>query len=409
MEFSRYQRFVVFVLAFLQFTVILDFMILAPLGAVLLKELGIGTVEFGLVVSAYAFSAGASGLMTAGFADKFDRKKLLLFFYSGFVLGTVLCGVAPNYHFLLAARIVTGIFGGVIGSISMAIIADLFAVQQRGRVMGIVQTSFAASQVLGLPFGLFLANHLGWRAPFLMIAGIAAVVGLILALKLAPIDAHLKVQSEHGALRHMLATLGNRTYMKGFAAMMLLSTGGFMLMPFGSAFTVNNLGVALEDLPLIYMITGAFTIVAGPLIGRLSDRTGKYPMFVAASIVMMALVVAYTHLGKTPLWAVILVNVVIFSTITARMITSQALMSSVPEMKDRGAFMSINNSIAQISGAFAAALAGAIVAQRADGHIDHYPTLGYVVTCAMLVSIVLMYGIHKLVTEKPAATDVAPG
>src|SRR6187402_2517901 len=162
--FSSYEVFVIAILSLLQFTVILDFMVLSPLSAQLLEELHITTAQFGWVVSAYAFSAGAAGLLAAGFADKFDRKKLLVFFYAGFILGTLLCGIAPDYHFLLGARIVTGIFGGVIGSISFAIITDLFKMEVRGRVMGFVQMAFAASQVLGLPIGLWLANHFGWHS-----------------------------------------------------------------------------------------------------------------------------------------------------------------------------------------------------------------------------------------------------
>ena len=134
--FTRYQKIVLAILVFLQFTIILDFMILSPLGAILMPALNVSTTQFGMVVSAYAVSAALSGFLTAGFADKFDRKKLLLFFYGGFVLGTLLCGLAPNFEFLLGARIVTGLFGGVIGSIVMAILTDVFALQQRGRVMG---------------------------------------------------------------------------------------------------------------------------------------------------------------------------------------------------------------------------------------------------------------------------------
>jgi predicted MFS family arabinose efflux permease len=134
--FSKYQKLLIAILALLQFTIILDFMIISPLGDMLMKDLSASTSQFGLVVSSYAFSAAISGIMAAGFADKYDRKKLLIFFYAGFILGTLLCGISTNYYLLLAARIVTGIFGGVIGSIVMAIVADMFAVHQRGRVMG---------------------------------------------------------------------------------------------------------------------------------------------------------------------------------------------------------------------------------------------------------------------------------
>src|SRR5579871_4184904 len=164
--FTRYEAFIIAVISLLQFTVVLDFMVMAPLGALLLNILKIDASHFGWVVSAYAFSAGISGILAAGFADRFDRKKMLLFFYTGFILGTVLCGIAPNYQFLLMARIVTGLFGGVMASINMAIIADLFPLERRGRVMGYVQMAFAVSQAVGIPIGLFLANNYGWHTPF---------------------------------------------------------------------------------------------------------------------------------------------------------------------------------------------------------------------------------------------------
>src|SRR6476660_4978874 len=173
---TGYQKLVIFILATTQFTVILDFMIMSPLGDMLIKSLDITPAGFGVAVSAYAFSAGISGLLTAGFADKFDRKKLLLFFYIGFIIGTILCGLVTNYPLLVAARVITGLFGGVIGSISMAIVADLFTLQQRGRVMGFIQMGFGASQILGIPIGLYLANAWGWHAPFLWVGAMAIVV-----------------------------------------------------------------------------------------------------------------------------------------------------------------------------------------------------------------------------------------
>ena len=398
--FTGYQKFVVAVLAFLQFTIVLDFMILSPLGAILLQELSIGTRQFGLVVSAYAFSAGVAGILAAGFADRFDRKRLLMFFYAGFLVGTLLCGLAPNYHLLLAARIFTGLFGGVIGSISFAIIADLFPLHMRGRVMGTVQSSFAASQVMGIPVGLFLANHFGWHSPFLMIAGLGACVGVLLALKLKPLVGHLEVATHRHPLRHLLRTATNSRYLVGFSATMLLATGGFMLMPFGSAFSVHNLGISLERLPMVYMATGLTAMAAGPLLGRLSDRFGKYRMLCISTIACCAIVVAYTQLGTTPIGWVIAINCAMFVAISGRMVSAMAMTSAIPAMTDRGAYMSVNSSMQQFAGGIASWMAGVIVVQTTSGRIERYDVLGWVVAGAMILTMVLMYNVNTMI-HKP--------
>jgi predicted MFS family arabinose efflux permease len=398
---TRYQKFVVALLAFLQFTVILDFMTLSPLGAVLMPALHITPAQFGLVVSVYAFSAGISGFLAAGFADRFDRKKFLLFFYCGFVLGTLLCGMATSYLVLLVARVVTGIFGGVIGSIVFAITTDLFPFEMRGRVMGFVQTAFAASQVLGIPAGLFFSNIWGWHAPFIMIAAVSTAVGIVMVLRLQPIDAHLRKKGSHvGPLGHLRATLTQGRYVQAFATVALLSTGGFMLMPFGSAFTVHNLGIGLDKLPLLYLVTGLCTIFTGPLVGRAADRFGKFRTFVFGTAVTIVMVLIYTHLGTTPLPVLIAINALLFVGIFSRMIPSQALMSAIPSPETRGSFMSVSASVQQISGGFASALAGLIVVEAPGGFLLHFERLGYVVVCTALVSVIMMYGIHRMVPEK---------
>ncbi len=405
--FTRYQKFVVAVLAFLQFTIILDFMIIGPLGALLLRDLHITTRQFGLAVSAYAFSAGASGLLAAGFADKFDRKRLLLFFYAGFLLGTLLCGVAGSYHFLLAARIVTGLFGGVLGSCIMAIVADLFPLEIRGRVMGTIQTAFAASQVMGLPLGIFLSNHWGWHAPFIMILAVGAPVGLLIAARLQPIVEHMKVPSTRNPVQHLVATVKQGRYLRTFLATMMLATGGFMLMPFGSTFTVHNMGIPLEKLPIIYVITGAVTLVAGPLLGQVADTIGKYKLFAIGSTVGAVIVAIYCNLGLTPLATVVIINAALFVAVTSRMISAQALISAVPELQDRGAFMSVNAALQQFSGGLASSVAGLIVVQGADGKLARYDVLGWVVVGAMMAVVGLMYPIHQAVMRKMAAGAAA--
>jgi predicted MFS family arabinose efflux permease len=398
--FSSYEVFVIAILSLLQFTVILDFMVLSPLSAILLEELHITTKQFGLVVSAYAFSAGAAGLLTAGFADKFDRKKLLMFFYTGFIIGTIFCAIAPTYHLLLAARIITGIFGGVIGSVSFAIITDLFKMEVRGRVMGFVQMAFAASQVLGLPIGLLLATHYNWHAPFWMIAGAGIILGIVMATKLKPVDKHLHLNIDHNAFRHLFATLTRPDYAKAFFATTLLATGGFMLMPFGAAFSVNNLGITVKQLPIIYLVTGICSIIFGPLVGKLSDKIGKFKIFCLGSAVSITMVLIYCNLGTTPLWELIVLNVILFVGITSRMISSSALLTAVPDAKDRGAFMGLNASVQQVSGGIASIVAGLIVIQTSSGKLEHYDILGYVVVASMLIAILMLYYLDKRVQKK---------
>lgn len=404
--FTGYEKFIIALLATLQFTVVLDFMVLSPLGYILLDKLSITTSQFGLVVSAYAFSAGASGLLTAGFADKFDRKKLLLFFYVGFLVGTFFCGIAPTYHLLLAARVFTGIFGGVIGSISFAIITDLFAINVRGRVMGFVQMAFASSQVLGIPIGLYLADKFSWHAPFLMIVALGLIVGVLIVTQMKPIDAHLKNPRKGNAFQHLGKTLSRPDYLQGFAATALLATGGFMLMPFGTAFGVHNLGIAEGSLPTLYMVTGISMLVFSPMIGKLSDKAGKYKVFLMGSTVTCIMTLIYCNLSVTPLWIIIGLNVLLFIGITGRMISASALMTAVPDPQDRGAYMGINSSIQQIAGGLASLLAGFIVSETSTGFIENYPLLGDVVVFAVIVTALLMYRIHKYVAAKLAA--VAP-
>ena len=393
--FSGYQKLVVGMLAFLQFAVILDFMLMAPLGAVILPSLSISPAQFGTVVSAYAFAAGISGLLTAGFADRFDRKKLLLFFYAGFILGTLWCGLAQSFESLLVARVVTGLFGGVIGSVVLAIATDLFAPQMRGRVMGFIQTAFAASQILGIPIGIYLSNQWNWHVPFLALAALGLLGGLLIAWRMKPVAEHLKVPQERSAFEHLRHTVTEPRYLLSFVSVLFLATGGFMLMPFSSAFTVNNLGISLHDLPIIYLVTGIATIFVGPLVGKLADAFGHLRVFFIGTALTIVMVLIYTNLGESTLAVVTVINVVLFIGIFSRMIPFQALMSQVPAQTQRGSFNAINASLSQLAGGVASVVAGHIVQQGADGRLHHYDVAGYVVVGTSLLACFLMWKIQK--------------
>ena len=406
-KFTSYQALAIILLALTQFTVVLDFMVMSPLGDMLMKSMSLTTKQFGFAVSAYAFSAGFSGLLTAGFADRFDRKKLLLFFYIGFIAGTLFCGLATNYPLLIAARVLTGLFGGVIGSISLAIVADLFPLQQRGRAMGFMQMGFGASQVLGIPISLYIANHWGWQSPFIMIVCLATIIWIVVMFNLRPITKHLELKSEKTAFNHLWHTLKLRNYRIGFLSTALLSLGGFMMMPWGSVFAVNNLDISYNQLPILFMVGGVASLIIMPLVGKLSDKMDKFKIFTVSAIWMMVVVVVYTNLTPVPFAIVIIMNILMMIGIMSRMVPAMALVTALPKMQDRGAFMSINSSLQQIAGGIAAAIGGMIVVQKTKtSPLQHYDTLGYVIVVIIIINIIMVYRVSKIIKAKQHLSKV---
>lgn len=407
LQFSGYQKLVIAMLAFLQFAVIIDFMLMAPLGALIMPALGASPAQFGTVVSAYAFAAGVSGFLTAGFADRFDRKKLLLFFYTGFIAGTAWCGLATSFESLLVARIVTGLFGGVIGSVVLAIATDLFVPQMRGRVMGFIQTAFAASQILGIPIGIWLSTRWNWQIPFLALAVLGLTAGLLIAVVMRPVNEHLGLKQERSPFAHLVHTLFEPRHALSFIAVLFLATGGFMLMPFSSAWTVNNLGIDLDHLPIIYLVTGIATIFVGPLVGKATDAFGKLRTFYIGTAITIVMVLIFTNLGTSTLLVVTVINVVLFIGIFSRMIPFQALMTQVPAPTHRGAFNAVNASLSQLAGGLAAVVAGHIVQQGADGKLHHYEVAGYVVVATSILACYLMWRVERGVRVPAPAVPAA--
>ena len=412
-KFSRYQVFIVLVLSLLQFTVVLDFVVLSPLGDQVIKALSISPAQFGWLVSSYAFSAGISGILTAGFADKYDRKKLLLFFYSGFILGTLFCGLSGSFTMLLLARIFTGLFGGVIASISLTIVTDLFHLDQRGRVMGFVQMGFAVSQILGIPIGLQLAILWGWNAIFIAIVGLALIVLFLLIRYMKPITRHLELAGpDHNALMHLVGVIRNKSYRIAFSLTSLVALAGFMLMPFASVFLVNNVKITHEELPMVFMFTGVTSIIALPLIGRLSDRVSKFKVFAWGSVLAIIMTLVYTNMPILPFALVVLINMLLFISTSARMVPGTAMITAVPGREDRGAFMSVNSSLQQVSGGIAAMIAGLIVVQENPGSpIRHYNTLGFITTGLFLTGIIMALRVYRLIKIKArgeAAGKITP-
>lgn len=399
--FTSYQKVVVFLLSLTLFTVMLDFVIMSPMSDMIMKSLKITASQFGIAVSSYAFSAGISGIFAAGFADKYDRKKTLIFFYIGFVIGTLFCAIAPNFELLVVARIFTGIFGGVIGAMCMTIVADMFSLDQRGKATGFLQLGFAVSQVLGIPIGLYFANKMGWQIPFLWIAIMAAIIAIILFIKLKPITEHLSVKQNHSPIKHLTNTITQKNYRFGFIVTILLSISGFIMMPFDSAYLINNLKVSAHQLPLMYIITGIVSLIVIPLIGKMSDSINKFNLFAICTIIAVIIVNIYARFSNTSFVVVLITDVLAMLFIMSRMIPSQALISAIPNPEDRGAFMSINSSLQQVSSGVGAMLAGYIVVQKNnDSALENYGYLAIVASVFMLSSIYIIYKINKNLESK---------
>ena len=404
LKLSRYQFLLVTIIALVLLTIVLDYMLTSALSAILLPELKITTKQFGLLASAYPISAGITAILLSGYADKFDRKKLLLFFYSGFLLGVLFCASAPSYNVLIVARIITGTFGGVVGPICFAIIADLFETTKRGRAMGILQMASAGSQILGLPLALYLASEWDWHLAFGLILTIGIIAIFLVIWKINPVNEHLQKPVKVNPWLHSLKIISNRNYLIVFFNNMLLVAGDVILMTFSSAFCTNNLGVGLDDLPLLYGIAGVSTFVFSPLIGRLTDKYGTLKIFVVGTVITILTVGVFTNLEINPLWTVAIVHTFLFIGINARSISSSAIGTVVPEVEDRGAYMAVDAAMQLAVAGAAAILAGWIVFQSDDGMINNFSTLGVVVISFMILTIGLMFLINRIVKRKNMTT-----
>jgi predicted MFS family arabinose efflux permease len=402
-KFSSYQKVVMLILALLQFAIILDFMIIAPIGDALMKTLDIGTKEFGVVVSSYAFSAAISGILVAGLTDKYDLKKVLLFFFFGFIVGTLFCALSSTYIEILLSRIITGIFAGITSSAVLTIVTDIYAPQMRGRAMSGVQMGFAASQILGVPLGIFIANKLGWNSTFTFIVVFSILLLITIFVVMKPITGHLQHQSDKNAFLHLWHTLTNKQYQIGFMAVTFLTIGGFMLMPFSAVFLINNVHITAEQLPIVFLCTGLSSLIVMPVIGKLCDQFDRYKIFMIGSLAASVMVFIYTHLSTTPLWLVITINMLLFAGIMSRMSPAMALNTMVPKPEDRGAYMSISASLQQTAGGISSVIAGFIVFQASEtSPLEHFDILGYASITVFIVCIFLVRRVSISLKQRTA-------
>ena len=390
---SKRERIILFLLAGLNFTHILDFMIMMPLGNYLIEDMGITAMEFSILVAAYSISAFVSGLAIALIIDRFDRKKPLLLAYIGFLIGTVACGFAPNFGLLLTARIVAGLFGGIIGAQVFSIVADLFNYERRGRAMGIVMGGFAVASILGVPLSLYLTNLFkhNWHIPFLMIGGVALLFIPLIIRYIPNMTGHIRKPGEQESLFTALITVGRVPIQRSALVFSgLLMMGHFLIIPFINPYLEFNKGFSKEDTPFIYLVGGAASLVAALYLGKIADKRGKLAVFSLSVFLSLFMVLIITSLPSVAFPVVLMFFGIWFIVATGRIVTAQAMISEVVKPEQRGSFMSINGSIQQLGSGIAALCAGAIVITEKSGKIHHYNWVGYLSIFVLLLS--LLFG-----------------
>ena len=381
-------------LAGMQFTNILDFMIMMPLAPQLMRLFDIGPQEFGFLVSAYTFAAAASGFVAAFWIDRFDRKRALLAMYTGFIVATALCGIAPNYVLLVAARLVAGVFGGVIGALVLTIVADVVPYARRARGTALVSAAFSLAAVMGVPLGLWIAAHYSWRAPFLVLAALSMVAWIVAWRVVPPIDAHLRGGERRHPVAQLHAIFGVRNHRRAFAFMIALMTSVFMVVPFIAAYNVANVGLAETDLPYIYFAGGLTTLFTAQVIGHLADRYGKKRMFTVVAFLSLIPIMVTTHLPPVPLAWVIAVTVMFFVFVPGRFGPAMALVTGSVSPRLRGSFMSFNASVQQLGSGVATFVGGLIIGRAADGTLTGYDRAGWLSAGFTLLAVWLAWRIQ---------------
>ncbi|RYU97653.1 MFS transporter [Emticicia agri] len=385
---SSKEKLLLFILACINFTHIVDFMIMMPLGPQLMQIFNISPRHFGFIVSAYGLSAGISGFLAAFFVDNYDRKKVVLFAYIGFVAGTFACAFAPTHQFLIVARVIAGTFGGLIGAQVMSIVADTFDYQRRATAMGFITTAFSIASVVGIPAGLFLADKSGWHTPFLVIGSLGIIVTFLIIKYIPPIDKHLKNRQEKSSpLAVITNILKNNNQLRALWLSTTIMLGHFSIIPYISPTLVANVGFSQNNIFLIYLVGGLLTIFSAPIVGRLADKKGKYPVFVIFALLSLIPIYLITNMFSGAVWAVLFVSGIFFIFSNGRMIPTQAMISNVVSPQQRGSFMAINSSLQLFAQAIAANIGGFVIHKTASGYIENYNWVGYFAIIMILASI----------------------
>jgi len=403
-RFHLSERLLLILLASVQFTHIMDFMIMMPLGPQLMRDLSISAAQFSELIAAYTMVSGVVGLLVAPFIDRFDRRTVLVTAYAGFIIGTYGCATARTVGGLMAARTICGAFGGVSNATILAIVGDLVPAQRRGAAMGIIMTSFSAAAALGVPFGLFLAQQFRWETPFFLLVGLALVVETLLLLSLPHVRGHL-AGGPPPSFQNFLTLLRDGNAWRALLLMVSLVFGHFTIIPFLSPHLVFNMKLPEHLLALVYVFGGLLTVVTAPWVGRLTDRHGRAQVFTVLVSVAAVVIFLLTHAGPLPVPETLLLTCLFFVFASGRYVPAQAVLTSAVPAARRGAFMSLSACTRDLCTGLAAILAGRVVMRSQDALL-HVNWLGWLAVAVSLLSIWLIRRV-KAAPEAPSANASA--
>jgi predicted MFS family arabinose efflux permease len=388
---TRREWGLIVLLAAINFTHVLDFVIIMPLGDMLRHQLGITPQQFGFVVAAYGFTAMAAGVLASTVVDRYDRKAVLLFAFAGFVVATVYCGLAPTYEHLLVARGLAGLFGGLAASGIMAVIGDAIPDHKRGKAIGAVTSAFGFASIIGLPIGLTLATRFGqWGVPFLAIAGLGVFVWVLAAVRLPSMTHH---KGDHvNPLAQFAAVVRQPNHLWSFAFMLAMVLGTFIVIPYIAPYMQANCGRVAEDLPVIYAVAGVFSLVMMNVIGVLTDKFGARPMFLltAGGAVVFTLVI--TNLPPVSLFGAVAVSCGFMLLASGRIVPAQTMMLRSADPKLRGAFTNLNSAVSHVGTSVGSLISGAIIGEEyPQGPLTNYWVAGLVAASFGVLALVLSF------------------
>jgi predicted MFS family arabinose efflux permease len=394
------ERLLLWSLASINFTHIVDFMVMMPLGPQLTRLFHLTDAQFGLLVSAYSLAAGLSGLLVSMVIDRFERKRALLIVYAGFAVATLACGLAPSYLALMGARIAAGIFGGVLGALVQTIVGDAVPFERRGQAMGLVMSAFSLSTVAGVPLSLWLASHYGWHMPFFAIAA-ASLIVLLAAWRSVPVlRGHLTGAPRQSPLRQLQMVLSEPNHWRAFALSMLMLSGSFSIIPYITIYTTTNVGLSADQVPLVYLFGGVATLFTARMWGRLTDRWGKINMFRVISLLAILPMMALTHLPAVSLPVLLVVTTAFFVFVSGRMVPGMALLTAAPDPAMRGSFMSVNGALQSAAMGASAWVGGLLISRNPQGMVEGYGHTGWFALVSTLI-MVWWVGHLRLHTQAP--------